>query len=181
MYQTLARRCSPSFARCPDWDDDSTEFGDVIGDEEAQTPFELLRDKNLRSEVDGLIEMLDSREKKIISQRFGLDGGEPKTLEDVSKNFGLTRERIRQLQNTPRDVRTRKRSPKGGGPDHSCISVSFEKTRRGLGNVQRIVYFPRKRSSSAIGMRMCRIARFGLISPRLINLRSVISEIPPRY
>ena len=71
----------------------------MIGDEEAQTPFELLRDKNLRSEVDGLIEMLDSREKKIISQRFGLDGGKPKTLEDISKNFGVTRERIRQLQN----------------------------------------------------------------------------------
>jgi RNA polymerase primary sigma factor len=80
-------------------DDDSTGFGDVIGDEEAQTPFELLRDKNLRGEVDGLIEVLDIREKKIISQRFGLDGGKPKTLEDISKNFGVTRERIRQLQN----------------------------------------------------------------------------------
>ena len=80
-------------------DDDSTEFGDVVGDEEAQTPFELLRDKNLRGEVDGLIEVLDNREKKIISQRFGLDGGKPKTLEDVGKNFGVTRERIRQLQN----------------------------------------------------------------------------------
>jgi RNA polymerase primary sigma factor len=80
-------------------DDDSTEFGEVIGDEEAQTPFELLRDENLRGEVDGLIAVLDSREKKIISQRFGLDGGKPKTLEDVSKGFGVTRERIRQLQN----------------------------------------------------------------------------------
>jgi RNA polymerase primary sigma factor len=80
-------------------DDDSTEFGEMIGDEDAQTPFELLRDKNLRGEVNGLIEVLDSREKKIISQRFGLDGGKPKTLEDVGKNFGITRERIRQLQN----------------------------------------------------------------------------------
>ncbi len=71
----------------------------MIGDEEAQTPFELVRDKNLRGEVDGLIAVLDSREKKIISQRFGLDGGKPKTLEDISKNFGVTRERIRQLQN----------------------------------------------------------------------------------
>jgi RNA polymerase primary sigma factor len=43
--------------------------------------------------------ILDCREKKIISQRFGLDGGKPKTLEDVSKAFGVTRERIRQLQN----------------------------------------------------------------------------------
>jgi RNA polymerase primary sigma factor len=58
-----------------------------------------MRDKNVRGEVDGLIEMLDAREKKIISQRFGLGGGKPKTLEDVGKNFGVTRERIRQLQN----------------------------------------------------------------------------------
>src|SRR6267142_3489862 len=80
-------------------ENDSTEFAEIIGDDEAQTPFELLRDKNLRGEVEGLIAVLDSREKKIISQRFGLDGGKPKTLEDVSKGFGVTRERIRQLQN----------------------------------------------------------------------------------
>jgi RNA polymerase primary sigma factor len=89
----------PASLDAPIGDDDSTKFGEMIGDEEAQTPFELLRDKNLRGEVDGLIEVLDDREKKIISQRFGLDGGQPKTLEDVSKDFGVTRERIRQLQN----------------------------------------------------------------------------------
>ena len=89
----------PASLAAPIGDDEATEFGAVIGDEEAQTPFELLRDKNLRGEVDGLIAVLDSREKKIISQRFGLDGGQPKTLEDVSKDFGVTRERIRQLQN----------------------------------------------------------------------------------
>jgi RNA polymerase primary sigma factor len=80
-------------------DVDSTEFGAIVGDEEALTPFELLRDKNLLGEVDGLIAVLDSREKKIISQRFGLNGGKPKTLESVGKNLGVTRERIRQLQN----------------------------------------------------------------------------------
>jgi RNA polymerase primary sigma factor len=89
----------PASLDAPIGDDDSTEFGEVIGDEDAQTPFELLRDESLRGEVDGLIAVLDSREKKIISQRFGLDGGKPKTLEDVSKGFGITRERIRQLQN----------------------------------------------------------------------------------
>jgi len=89
----------PASLDAPIADNDSTEFAEVIGDDEAQTPFELLRDKNLLGEVDGLLEVLDSREKKIISQRFGLDGGEPKTLEDVGKDFGITRERIRQLQN----------------------------------------------------------------------------------
>jgi RNA polymerase primary sigma factor len=89
----------PASLDAPIADNDSTEFAEVIGDEEAQTPFELLRDKNLRGEVEGLIAVLDSREKKIISQRFGLDGGKPKTLEDVGRDFGVTRERIRQLQN----------------------------------------------------------------------------------
>jgi RNA polymerase primary sigma factor len=58
-----------------------------------------LRDKNLLHEMDGLFDVVDNREEKIISQRFGLGGGTPKTLEDVGKNFGVTRERIRQLQN----------------------------------------------------------------------------------
>ena len=89
----------PASLDAPIADNDSTEFAEIIGDDEAQTPFELLRDKNLRREVEGLIAVLDSREKKIISQRFGLDGGKPKTLEDVGLNFGVTRERIRQLQN----------------------------------------------------------------------------------
>src|SRR5205809_7379325 len=89
----------PASLDAPISDDDSTEFGEIVGDEEAQTPFELLRDKNLRNEVGGLLEVLDDRERKIIFSRFGLDGGKPKTLEEVGKKFGVTRERIRQLQN----------------------------------------------------------------------------------
>ena len=90
---------APASLDAPISDDDSTEFGEIVGDEDAQTPFELLRDKNLRNEVGGLLDVLDDREKKIIFQRFGLDGGKPKTLEEVGKKFGVTRERIRQLQN----------------------------------------------------------------------------------
>jgi RNA polymerase primary sigma factor len=89
----------PASLDAPVSDDDATEFGEIVGDEEAQTPFELLRDKNLLHEMDGLLDLLDEREKKIVAQRFGLDGGRPQTLEDVGKNFGVTRERIRQLQN----------------------------------------------------------------------------------
>src|SRR5260370_33643593 len=89
----------PDSLDAPIAENDSTEFAEVIGDDEAQTPFELLRDKNLLGEVEGLLEVLDPRERKIISQRFGLDGGKAKTLEDVGKDFGITRERIRQLQN----------------------------------------------------------------------------------
>jgi RNA polymerase primary sigma factor len=89
----------PASLNAPIVDNDATEFGELIGDNQAQTPFELLRDKDLLGEVDGLLDTLDPRERKIISQRFGLDGGQPKTLEDIGKEFGITRERIRQLQN----------------------------------------------------------------------------------
>src|ERR1700761_853515 len=89
----------PASLDAPISDDDSTEFGEIVGDMEALTPFERLRDQNLRDEVGDLLAVLDEREKKIIFSRFGLDGGKAKTLEEVGKKFGVTRERIRQLQN----------------------------------------------------------------------------------
>ena len=79
--------------------DDSTEVSEIAVNEDAQTPFALLRGKNLRDEVSNLLEVLDDRERKIIFQRFALDGGKSKTLEQVAKKFGFTRKRIRQLQN----------------------------------------------------------------------------------
>jgi len=99
VWQLKTVSIRPASLDAPFSDDDSTEFGEIVGDEYAQTPFELLRDKNLRNELGGLLDVLDDREKKIVFQRFGLDGGKPKTLEEVGKRFGVTRERIRQLQN----------------------------------------------------------------------------------
>jgi RNA polymerase primary sigma factor len=97
QLKTAATR--PTSLDAPIGDGDSTEFGEIVGDDDAQTPFELLRDKNLRDELKDLLKVLDERECTIIFQRFGLDGGKPKTLEEVGKRFGVTRERIRQLQN----------------------------------------------------------------------------------
>ena len=109
----------PASLDAPIAENDSTEFAEVIGDDEAQTPFELLRDKNLLGEVDGLLEVLDPRETTIISQRFGLDGGGPRTLENVAKNFGITRERIRQLQNIALAKLRRALSKKEDLPDQA--------------------------------------------------------------
>ncbi len=89
----------PASLEAPISDNDSTEFGESVGDEEARTPFELLRDKDLQKNVGGLLEVLDAREKKIISQRFGFDGGARKTLNEIGKKLGVSRERIRQLEN----------------------------------------------------------------------------------
>jgi RNA polymerase primary sigma factor len=95
--KTVAIR--PASLDAPISDDDSTAFGEIVGDEDALTPFEMLRDKNLHAEMGDLLAVLDDREKRIIFSRFGLDGGKPRTLEEVGKKFGVTRERIRQLQN----------------------------------------------------------------------------------
>lgn len=89
----------PASLDAPISDDDLTEFGESVGDNEARTPFELLCDKDLHSKLDGLLEVLNDREKKIISQRFGFDGGGRKTLEEVGQKLRVSRERIRQLQN----------------------------------------------------------------------------------
>jgi RNA polymerase primary sigma factor len=62
-------------------------------------PAENLSDKNMQEEVADLLRVLDERERKIIMSRFGLDGGNARTLEEVGERFGVTRERIRQLQN----------------------------------------------------------------------------------
>ena len=90
---------SPASLDAPIGDDDLTELGESVADEQARTPFELLRDKDLHNDVDGLLEVLDDREKEIISQRFGFGGGERKTLEEIGKKLGVSRERIRQLEN----------------------------------------------------------------------------------
>ena len=79
--------------------DDETPFGDLVSDEKAEDPFATLRDKDLRDEIVELLDVLDPRERRIIAYRFGLGGGRERTLEEVGKKFGVTRERIRQLQN----------------------------------------------------------------------------------
>jgi len=99
VSQLKAASIHPASLDAPISDDDLTEFGESVEDEEARTPFELLRDKDLHGEVDGLLQGLNNREKKIISQRFGFDGGARKTLEEIGKKLGVSRERIRQLEN----------------------------------------------------------------------------------
>ena len=80
-------------------EEDGASLGDMIGDETAQMPSELLSDKNMRKAVMDLLHVLDERELKIITMRFGLDGKKEMTLEEVGRKFKVTRERIRQLQN----------------------------------------------------------------------------------
>jgi RNA polymerase primary sigma factor len=89
----------PASLDAPIGDDDATEFSEIVADDAALTPFELLRDKTLRQEVRDILEELEPREAEILTLRFGLDGNKPKTLEEVGRKFKVTRERVRQIQN----------------------------------------------------------------------------------
>jgi len=89
----------PASLDAPIGEDDATEFSEIVGDENALSPFELLRDKNLRQDVRDILEELEKREAEILTLRFGLDGNKPKTLEEVGRKFKVTRERVRQIQN----------------------------------------------------------------------------------
>lgn len=80
-------------------DGDSNSFGEVIEDENAESPYQHLEDKAITVMLQDMVKELPEREAKILNYRFGLDGGNEKTLEEVGHKFGVTRERVRQIQN----------------------------------------------------------------------------------
>ncbi len=79
-------------------EDGDAELGDVVEDRSADSPFEVAATALLPDEIARLLAPLDEREREILKLRFGLDRGEPRTLEEVGEHFNLTRERIRQIE-----------------------------------------------------------------------------------
>ena len=79
-------------------EDGDAELGDVVEDRAAESPFEVAATSLLPEEISRLLAPLDNREREILKLRFGLDRGEPRTLEEVGDHFELTRERIRQIE-----------------------------------------------------------------------------------
>ena len=79
-------------------EDGDAELGDVVEDRSAESPFEVAATALLPDEINRLLGPLDEREREILKLRFGLDRGEPRTLEEVGEHFNLTRERIRQIE-----------------------------------------------------------------------------------
>ncbi len=75
------------------------EFQDIIPDRHAQTPDQIIGDVESVFRLMVLLDKLEDRERKILEMRFGLRGGRPLTLEEVSQQIGRTRERVRQIQN----------------------------------------------------------------------------------
>jgi RNA polymerase sigma factor (sigma-70 family) len=79
-------------------EDGDAELGDIVEDRSAESPFEVAATALLPDEIEKLLAPLDERERQILALRFGLDRGEPRTLEEVGEFFNLTRERIRQIE-----------------------------------------------------------------------------------
>lgn len=82
----------------PIGDEEDSFLGDFIEDETQPSPYEQTSSELLKDAVSGVLDSLDPREAEVLKLRFGLEGEEPKTLEEVGKIFGVTRERIRQIE-----------------------------------------------------------------------------------
>jgi RNA polymerase primary sigma factor len=79
-------------------DDGDSQFGDLIEDSEAVVPVEAVSFSLLQDQLSSVLETLNEREAGVVSLRFGLTDGTPKTLDEIGKVYGVTRERIRQIE-----------------------------------------------------------------------------------
>jgi RNA polymerase primary sigma factor len=83
----------------PIGEEEESELGDFVQDEQAESPDEQASLSLRREDIERALDSLPERERKVIELRFGLNGGQPCTLEEVGRAFGVTRERIRQIEN----------------------------------------------------------------------------------
>jgi RNA polymerase primary sigma factor len=83
----------------PIGEEDDSELGDFVEDEAAESPFELASENLRRENVRRALDALPPREREVIEMRYGLRGHKARTLEEVGRAFGVTRERIRQIEN----------------------------------------------------------------------------------
>lgn len=96
QYREAAR--APVSLDSPISEDNSTSISDHVADASAAAPFDEIVKHNDNELMREVLATLDARESRILSMRFGLDNGRPKTLEEVGERLGVTRERIRQIQ-----------------------------------------------------------------------------------
>jgi len=83
----------------PIGEEEDSELGDFVEDESAESPFELASENLRRENVRRALDALPPREREVIEMRYGLSGQKARTLEEVGRAFGVTRERIRQIEN----------------------------------------------------------------------------------
>jgi RNA polymerase primary sigma factor len=83
----------------PVGDEDESELGDFVADDQTEEPFDAATENLQREDIQRALDALPERERQVIELRYGLRGHEPLTLEEVGRAFGVTRERIRQIEN----------------------------------------------------------------------------------
>jgi RNA polymerase primary sigma factor len=83
----------------PVGDEDESELGDFVADDRTEEPFDTATERLQREDIQRALDALPERERQVIELRYGLRGHEPLTLEEVGRAFGVTRERIRQIEN----------------------------------------------------------------------------------
>src|SRR5690242_1250304 len=83
----------------PIGEEEESELGDFVEDEQAESPFDTAQVQLRREDIENALASLPERDRKVIELRFGLSGAQPCTLEEVGRAFGVTRERIRQIEN----------------------------------------------------------------------------------
>lgn len=90
----------PTSLDAPIGDDEGSKFSELIGDDKMSTPYEFMNEDQKHSDIAHMMSQLDDREQNILKFRYGLQGGEIETLETVGARFKITRERVRQIQNS---------------------------------------------------------------------------------
>ena len=88
----------PVSLETPIGEEDDSHLGDFIPDNDAPAPAEAASNLLLKEQLLEVLSTLTPREKKVLQMRFGIDDGRPRTLEEVGKEFDVTRERIRQIE-----------------------------------------------------------------------------------
>ena len=88
----------PVSLHSPVGEEEGSELGDLIEDSESVPPAELVSAGLLASHVEAVLTHLGDREREVVRMRYGLTDGEPRTLEEVGRAFGVTRERVRQIE-----------------------------------------------------------------------------------
>lgn len=98
VQQIMKMAQQPISLQSPVGDGDDTSFGDFIEDKSAENPYDMTAFSLLREKIVDVLDSLTERERRVLSLRFGLADGYSRTLEEVGKQFKVTRERIRQIE-----------------------------------------------------------------------------------
>jgi RNA polymerase primary sigma factor len=100
VREILRMARSPISLEKPIGENEDAKLGDLVEDELAESPFDVASVSLRCEDIEHALAALPARERRLIELRFGLHGGRPRTLEQVGRTFGLTRERVRQIENT---------------------------------------------------------------------------------